>query len=274
VRDLPWGTWQVWLVVDVHRLRCHRCGVRTERIRWLAGKARYTARFEAAVAQECEQAPVIRVAARWGLPPETVRQLDKRALRRWAARRPRTPLRYLGVDEFFIGQGVQFLTVVSDLETAEPLWVGRERKRETLDRFFAEALPPRRRRAIQAVCVDMWEPFRLSLHTHLPRARLVYDTFHVLRHASEAVDETRRAKFFRQGREARDLVRGKRWLLLRSWTHLDRDDRQSLRELFTLDRRLAKAYLLKEQLAQLWTYTWFLATWLRALRWQRLPPFQ
>jgi transposase len=280
VRDLPWGTWQVWLVVDVHRLRCRRCGVRTERIPWLAGKARYTARFEAAVAQECEQAPVIRVAARWGLPPETVRQLDKRALRRWAARRPRTPLRYLGVDEFFVGKGVQFLTVVSDLETAEPLWMGRERKRETLDRFFAEALPPRRRRAIRAVCVDMWEPFRLSLQTHLPRARLVYDKFHVLRHASAAVDETRRAEFFRQGRAARGLVRGKRWLLLRSWTHLDRDDRQSLRELFTLNRRLAKAYLLKEQLAQLWTYTYegaarrFLATWLRALRWQRLPAFQ
>lgn len=52
VRDLPWGTWAVWLVVDVHRVRCRRCGVRTERIPWLAGKARYTARFEAAVAQE------------------------------------------------------------------------------------------------------------------------------------------------------------------------------------------------------------------------------
>lgn len=64
VRDLPWGACQVWLVVDVHRIRCRRCGVRTERIPWLAGKARYMARFEAMVAQECEQAPVIRVAAR------------------------------------------------------------------------------------------------------------------------------------------------------------------------------------------------------------------
>jgi transposase len=183
------------------------------------------------------------------------------------------------VDEIFLGK-IKFLTVVSDLETREPLWMGLERKQETLDRFFAEALPPRRRRAVRAVCVDMWEPFAQSLRTHLPHARIVYDKFHVLRHASEAVDETRRAEFFRQGREARGLVRGKRWLLLRSWTHLDRDDRQSLRELFTLNRRLAKAYLLKEQLAQLWTYTYegaarrFLATWLRALRWQRLPAFQ
>ena len=157
--------------------------------------------------------------------------------------------------------------------------MGLERKRETLDRFCAEARPPRRRRAVRAVCVDMWEPFAQSLRTHVPHARIVYDKFHVLRHASEAVDETRRAEFFRQGRAARDLVRGKRWLLLRSWAHLDRTERQTLRHLFALNRRRAKAYLLKEQLAHLWTYTYegaarrFLTTWLRALRWQRLPAF-
>ena len=184
------------------------------------------------------------------------------------------------MDEIFLGKDVKFLTVVSNLETGEPLWLGRERKRETLDRYFAEALPRRRRRFVRAVCVDMWEPFVQSLRVHLPHARIVYDKFHVLRHASEAVDETRRAEFFRKRGEARALVRGKRWLLLRSWTHLDREDRQTLRELFALNRRLAKAYLLRDQLTQLWTYTYegwarrFLTTWLRALRWQRLPAFQ
>jgi transposase len=144
----------------------------------------------------------------------------------------------------------------------------------------SQALPPARRRGVWAVCVDMWEPFRLSLQEHLPHARLVYDKFHVLRHASEALDETRRAEFFRQGATARGLVRGKRWLLLRSWAHLDRADRQTLRALFALNRRLAKAHLLKEQLAQLWSYRYpgaarrFLTHWLQALRWQRLPAFR
>ncbi len=174
VRDLPWGTWTVWLVLEVHRLRCPRCGVRTERLPFLTGKARYTARLEAAVAQDCENAPVSRVAIKWGLPPATVRRLDKRVLRRWAAGRPRAPLRYLGVDEIFLGKDVKFLTVVSNLETGEPLWLGRERKRETLDRYFAEALPRRRRRFVRAVCVDMWEPFVQSLRVHLPHARIVY----------------------------------------------------------------------------------------------------
>ena len=128
--------------------------------------------------------------------------------------RPRRPLRQLGVDEIFLGKTTRFLTVVSSRETREPLWTGKERKRETLDRFFAEVLPPRLRRAVRAVSVDMWEPFRLSLKVHLPRARIVYDKFHVLKHANAAVDETRRAEFFRKGGRLRGLERGKRWLLL------------------------------------------------------------
>jgi hypothetical protein len=59
--------------------------------------------------------------------------MDKRVLRHWAASRPRPPRRYLGVDELFLGK-LAFLTVVSDLETGEPIWLGRERQRETLDR--------------------------------------------------------------------------------------------------------------------------------------------
>src|SRR5712692_8262156 len=96
IRDLPWGTWTVWLHVEVHRVRCRRCGVRTERLPFVDGKAHYTARLEAAVAQACEAAPVSRVAAQRGLPPETVRRMDKRVLRRWAAARPRRVRGHVG----------------------------------------------------------------------------------------------------------------------------------------------------------------------------------
>jgi transposase len=267
-------------VVEIQTVACRRCGRHRERVPFLAGKAHCTARFEATVARECSDAPVRRVAARWGLAAETVRLIDKRTLQHWAAGRPRPPLRQLGVDEIFLGKTTKFLTVVSNLETREPLWMGKERKRETLDRFFAEALPSRLRRAVKAVCVDMWEPFRLSLKVHLPRARLIYDKFHVLTHANAAVDETRRAEFFRKGGRLRGLVRGKRWLLLTRWGNLDRTQRQTLTALFAVNHRLAKAYLFRDQLTQLWTYTYeanarrFLTTWLLALRWQRLPAFE
>jgi zinc-finger of transposase IS204/IS1001/IS1096/IS1165/Helix-turn-helix domain of transposase family ISL3 len=91
LRDLPWGTWQVWLVLEIHRVRCRRCGVRTERVAFVEGKAHATTRLAQAVAQACEAAPVSRVAAQWGLAPQTVRRLDQRVLRRWAVGRARGP---------------------------------------------------------------------------------------------------------------------------------------------------------------------------------------
>ena len=279
VRDLPWGEWKVWLVVTVHRIVCRRCGVTTEQIPFLEGKHPYTRRFAQAVARDCEDAAVRRVASKWGLSAPTVRRIDKRALQEWSQHRPRKPLRWMGVDEIFWKKG-SCLTVVSDLEAGEPIWGGPERKKETLDRFFAEHLPPRRRRAVRAVCVDMWQPYLLSLKEHLPKAAIVFDKFHVMKHVHDAVDETRRQEFFRQQGRLRAVVRGKRWLFLTRWGHLSRSQRGQLNEAFALNRRLFKAYFLKEQIERLWTYTYegaacrFFDDWRSSLRWQRLPAFQ
>jgi transposase len=279
VRDLPWGEWKVWLVVTLHRVKCRRCGVSSERIDWLEGKHPFTRRFSQAVARDCEDAAVSRVASKWGLSGRTVRRIDKRALQEWSRSRPRRPLRHMGVDEIFWKKGA-CLTVVSDLQASEPIWAGPERRKETLDRFFAERLPPRRRRAVRAVCVDMWKPFLQSLREHLPRAAIVFDKFHVMKHVNGAVDETRRQEFFRQKGHLRAVVRGKRWLFLTRWSHLTKAKRWQLNEAFALNRRLFKAYFLKEQIERLWGYTYegaaqrFFTDWVRSLRWQRMPAFQ
>ena len=279
VRDLPWSTWTVMLVVEVHRIYCRRCGVSGERIEFLDGKHPYTRRFAAAVARDCEDAPVRRVAAKWGLSAQTAGRIDKRALQAWASRRRRRPLRMMGVDEIFWGKG-KCLTVVSDLLAGEPIWAGPERKKATLDRFFVEYLPPRRRRSVTAVCVDMWQPFLESLREHLPKAAIVFDKFHVMKHVNEAVDETRREEFFRQNPRLRAAMRGKRWLLLTRWHNLPGPKRTQLKAALALNRRLFKAYYLKEQIERLWGYSYegaavrFLDEWVRSLRWQRLPAFQ
>ena len=97
-------------------------------------------RFEEAVGQACESAPVRRVARQFGLAASTVRAIDLRYLERWARERRRPALRQMGVDEIYLGKKQKFLTVVTNLETGEPLWFGRERKKETLDEFFEKHL--------------------------------------------------------------------------------------------------------------------------------------
>jgi transposase len=186
----------------------------------------------------------------------------------------------MGVDEIYRGKKGKFLTVVCNLETAEPLWFGRERKKETLDDFFRSQLVSRQRRRIEAACVDMWEPFRLSLEEWVPGCRIIYDKFHIMQHANDAVDEVRRAEFFRKGRKMRDVIKGKKWLLLSRWKNLVPRQRGVLNRLFQLNRRVFKAYMLKESLERLWDYRYegamvkYLGKWVDQLRWQRLPSFQ
>jgi len=137
---------------------------------------------------------------------ETVRAMDLRYLERWTAAWRKPALRQMGVDEIHLGKQQKFVTVVSNLGTGEPLWFGRERKRETLDQFFQYELSVGQRRRIEAACVDRWEPYRQSIEEWAPRCRIVYDKFHILQHANAAVDEVRRAEFFRQGVKKRGLI--------------------------------------------------------------------
>jgi transposase len=279
-RDLPCFEYTTSVVVELYRLRCPDCGVKTERMPQLPSKAPYTKRFEDAVGQACESAAAAQVARRMGLPESTVRGIDLRYLERCEAQRRKPVLRQIGVDEIYRGKKDKFLTVVCDLATGEPLWFGPERKKETLDEFFRTELNSRQRGRIEAACVDMWEPFRMSIEQWAPQCKIVYDRFHIMQHANDAVDEVRRAEFFRKGKEGREVIKGKRWLLLSRWENLSDDKRGQLNELFGLNRRVFKAYMLKESLDRLWDYRYpgamfnYLDQWIDQLKWQRLKPME
>jgi transposase len=280
VRELPCFEFKTGVIIELHRIRCSDCGVKAERVGLLPSKAPYSKRFEDAIGQACESAAARQVARHVGLAESTVRAIDLRYLERCEARRRKPALRQIGVDEIYRGKNDKFLTVVCNLETGEPLWFGQERKKETLDDFFRNQLVSRQRKRIEAACVDMWEPFRLSIEQWCPQCKIVNDKFHVLQHANDAIDEVRRAEFFRQGPKKRGLIKGKKWLLLSRWKNLTQPHRGELNRLFQLNRRVFKAYLLKESLERLWSYRYegamfnYLQKWIDQLRWQRLKPFE
>ena len=228
--------------------------------------------------QACESAAARRVARQFGSGGEHGaghRPAVSGALGPGASR---PALRQMGVDEIYLGKSQKFLTVVSNLETGEPLWFGRERKKETLDEFFEKHLSAFQRSAIRAACVDMWEPFRQSLEQWVPECRIVYDKFHILQHASQAVDEVRRAEFFRKGGAARDLVRGKRWLLLTSWLNLTWE--ATAERPVCTEPAHSQSLSSQGEPSQLWNYTYegamlrYLQSWIDQLRWQRLKPME
>ena len=280
VRDLPWAQYRTTVLVEMYRVRCPDCGPRVEKVAQLPSKAPFSKRFEEEVGKACESASARQVARRMGLAESTVRAIDLRYLERWEASRRKSSLRQMGVDEIYRGKKGKFLTVVCNLETGEPLWFGNARKKETLDEFFRSQLAARQRKRIEAACVDMWRPFRLSIEQWAPACKIVYDKFHILQHANDAIDQVRRAEFFRQGKTKRGLIKGKKWLLMSRWRNLSGPQRGMLNRLFQIYRRVFKAYMLKESLENLWNYRYagaminYLKNWISQLKWQRLIPFE
>ena len=163
VRDLPCMEFRTTVVVEsvsgvLPGLR-HQSGESAT----VAEQSAIQKRFEDAVGQACESAAARQVSLRFGVAASTVRAIDLRYLERWAADRKKPVLAQMGVDEIHLGKKEKFITVVSNLDSAEPVWFGRERKKETLDGFFQGELTGRQRMRIAAACVDMWEPYRLSV---------------------------------------------------------------------------------------------------------------
>ncbi len=278
--DLPWAERPVTLRYALRRLWCRHCGIRTERVGFADRHARLTRRFRQRIGLDCQSMPTSHAAVRHVVSWGTARRAERAFLDAWDRTRPKHRPRHLGVDEIQRGKGQQFWTVLSDLVRGEVIGLQKDRSEDSLRALLNDRLDARQRAAVEAVCMDMHRPYLNVVIEVLARAEAVFDKFHVLQHASGALDEMRRQEFFRAGPAMRTHGRGKRWLLLRRWKTLRGSKRAELQTLFAANRRLFKAYVLREQLDRLWTYKTrtgvlnFLNGWCDALRWQRLPEME
>ena len=278
--DLPWAAHPVTLVYRQRRVHCRRCGIRTERVEFADAKARVTRRLRQQIGVDCQSMPTSHAAVRHGVSWGKARRAEKAFLADWDRTRVQHRPRHLGVDEIQRGKGQRFWTVLSDLVRGEVIGLEKDRSEESLRFLLNDRLDARQRVAVEAVCTDMHRPYVNVVGEVLPRAEIVFDKFHVLQHASAALDDVRRQEFFRAGAVMRAHGRGKRWLLLRRWKTVRGSKRAELQTLFAANRRLFKAYVLREQLDRLWTYKTrpgvlnFLMGWFKALRWQRLPEME
>lgn len=282
MRDLPAAGFHVTLAVPLRRLSCSRCGVRTEHLDWLAEQPGYTARFARQIGRRCHASTLTDVAEEYRLDWHAVKELDKLYMAEQLTAAGSVAPRVIGIDEIAIAAGHRYRIVVSDLELRRPIWFGgTDRSEASLDLFY-QWLGPEKSGKIRLAVMDMWKAFRASTQAknHAPQAEIVYDKFHILRHLGEAMDRVRKQEYGRLVGVDRRYVKGQKYVLLSRWENLSHEKQQGLRELFRVNRRLQKAYLLKEQFGQLWDYErpgWarrFFEAWRRSLRWQRLRPFE
>lgn len=254
LRERDLFTYQVWLEVPVRRILCPNCGPCVETISWLNSRQRLTRAMVNWVETLVRLMPVAHVARLVGLSWHTVKEIDKRRLKREVKEPDRGQIRRLIMDEFALFKGHRYATVVINADNQQVLWVGEGRSREAIRPFF-DWLGEEACQQIEAVAMDMNTAMDLEVQQHCPRARVVYDLFHVIaKFGREVIDRVRvdQANQLRQDKPARRVVKRSRWLLLRNRHNLAPNQALQLEELLAANKSLLTVYLLKDQLRELW----------------------
>jgi len=253
-RSLPIGKRPTFFALEIPRLRCHDCGtVRQAKVGFADPKKHYTRAF-ARYALELSQLTTIQDAANhldvgW----DTIKDIQANYLQKKFGKPKLRNLKEIAIDEICIGKGHKYLTIVLDLLTGAVVFVGEGKGADSLEIFWKRV---RRAHAkIKAVATDMSSAYIKAVRDNLKKAVHVFDHFHVIKLFNEKLSNFRRALFNQAESDAeRRVLKGTRWLLLKNPENLDeeRNEWARLKEALRLNKPLAIAYYLKEDLRQIW----------------------
>mgnify|MGYP006435080793 CR=1 FL=1 len=279
-RDIPIGPWSVWLMYWPREIRCATHGRVTEQVPWADAGARVSYRFEYLMLRYCQIMTQKAAAELLRLPRSTLSDLLHRSIQTLRAGHRIRALKVVGIDEISYHKGHKYATLVYDLERSCVVWVGAGKGREAADRFFNEALSDYQKARIQTACCDMSQAYIGAIKAHCPNAALVLDRFHIVKALNAAVDEVRKEQWREASQAGRKALKGLRWLLSRHSSTRTRRDTRNLKALDKHNRRIYRAWRLKEEFEHFWTYKapWaaerFLKRWTKSALLSRLEPMR
>ena len=236
------------------RSDCPEHGVKTMQVPWAAPQGRFTLLFERfAVEVLLASASISQACELLGISWDTAQEIMRRAVERGLERRRLEELKHLGMDEKSFKRGQSYITLLTDLEESRVLDVVEERTVEAADQLW-ETLSPEQKQTVEAVAVDMWEPFIQTIQKQVPDADIVHDKFHVSKYLGEAVDKVRRAEHKELMAQGDETLKGTRQLWLYNPQNFSPDQAEEFSALKDLQLKVARAWAAKELFSKFWEY--------------------
>ena len=250
VRDLGVGPKDCYITFFENKLRC-KCGFRGfEELDFVRPYSRCTKRFEEFVYLLCQKMALTDVCKVMKIDWKTAREIDQYYTMLNLESLDNIYPKRIGIDEIAYQKGHKYLTIIRDLDLNKVIWVGLDRKEQTLDMFFEELGLEKQKHILLAV-VDMWDPYIASLTNYCPNVRIVYDKFHIIKIINQALDDVRKKEFAKTDIKQRKEWKKKRFLILKRNKNLNDKQKETLNELMNQNEILYQAYLLKEQISDI-----------------------
>jgi len=253
VRDLNIFDAKTYIKVGYRVVRCPDCGDVVEDTGVVHPYMRVTKRLAKYILELCRFMSLKEVAGHLGLDWKTVKEIHKRHLLDKFYGEDIGKPRFLAVDEISLKKRHRYLTVVVDWESGRVLWVGEGRRYETLKEFFA-SLNDEQRQSIEAIAMDMWDPYIKAVRECCPGARIVFDQFHVVQAFSKVIDKVRNDEYRKADEEGKELMKGSKYLLLKNRDNLREEEVPRLRAILEANKAITTVYILKDYLKKLWNY--------------------
>lgn len=232
------------------RVNCRNCGVRVEQVPWAGHNSFFTREFEEVTAWLAQRMDKTAICRMMGINWRTVGTIIQRLVNERLDSARFDDLYIIGVDELSFRRHHEYVTVVVDHLKKHVVWVGEGKGEKTLQTFFDD-LGPQRSEALTHVTMDLGAAYRAAVEARAPQAQKVFDRFHVQKLANEAVDEVRRQEVQKMaGTSEGAALKKSRWALLKNPWNLAQREGEKLSEVARNNRRLYRAYLLKESLAK------------------------
>jgi len=248
-RHLNFFQHECFLEVRVPRVRLPDGTVRLIEPPWVGKLAGFTLLFEALVLMLCREMPFAAVARLVGESWHRVASIAQRYVDLAVAQADLSTVRALAIDETARARGHDYVTLVADAERRAVIFVTEDNDAQAVARLAADLKAHGGDPAvIESVSIDMSPAYIKGVTEHLPNAQITFDKFHVIAHASMALETTRRQE------QKRDPdLKGLRWALLKDRRRLSdarRDDLDALLAHLTT-KRTARAWQYREDLREI-----------------------
>ena len=250
-----WGL-AVFMMYALRRVQCGQCGVVVEKIPWSEGKHHSTKAHLLFLAHWARKLAWKEVAESFHCSWDRVRDAVEYVVEYGLLHRTLGSIFAIGVDEIQYAKGHKYLTLVYqiDRECIRLLWIGKERTIESFQGFFT-MIGEKVAAEILFVCSDMWQPYLDVIRQKCAHALHILDRFHIAAKMNKALDEVRAGETRRMLRDGYEPVLKKsRWCVLKRKENLTSKQQVRLRDLLRYNLQTVRAYLLKEDFQQFWTY--------------------
>ncbi|MBH0188720.1 MAG: ISL3 family transposase [Nitrospira sp.] len=261
-RHLDSCQFQTHLHARIPRVDCEAHGVVQVTVPWAAPRSRFTLLFERLaidVLGQCDVSGATRILRiswdeAWGVM--------QRAVTRGRARKQARVMRRIGVDEKAVAKGHRYLTLVCNLDEGTVEHIAEDRKQESLDGYYA-GLTPAQLDGIEAVAMDMWEPYIQATRAQVPDAtdKIVFDRFHVMGYIGKAVDTVRKQEHRELMASGDETLKGSKYLWLYSRENVPARRREEFTALRRQELKVGRAWAIKEALRCLWQYVYPASGW-------------